>query len=238
MKSYGQFCPVAQALDVVGDRWTLLVIRELLSGSRRFGEILNGVRRIPRSVLVGRLEHLERAGLVRRTSGAQGNEYDATEAARALEVIVIGLGRWSRHWAHRKIRDDELDPTLLLWDMQRRIDADAAPDELVVVRFDFRHRERGFLRYWLKIERGRGELCMKHPGIDESVVVHTTPRTLIEVWMGHRAFAEALRSGDVSIEGPRELARALPSWFRLNVFVQLDAENPPRRARRGRAASS
>src|SRR5687768_12116533 len=110
MKSYGQFCPVAQALEVVGDRWTLLVIRELLSGSRRFGEILNGVRRIPRSVLAGRLEHLEHVGLVQRTLGAQGNEYEPTEAARALEPVVLGLGLWSRRWAHRNIREDELDP--------------------------------------------------------------------------------------------------------------------------------
>jgi len=228
MKSYAQFCPVAQALDVIGDRWTLLVIRELLSGSRRFGEILNGMRRIPRSVLADRLEHLERAGLVRRSEGQQGHEYDPTDAARALEGIVMGLGLWSRRWAHREIRDDELDPMLLLWDMQRRIDADTVPESLVVVRFDFRDRQRGFVRYWLKVDRGRGEVCVKNPGLDESLVVETTPRTLIEVWMGHRTFSAAIRAGDVTVEGPRELARAFPTWFRLNVFTELDREKPAR----------
>lgn len=151
MKSYGQFCPVAQALDVVGDRWTLLVIRELLAGSRRFGEILNGVRRIPRSVLTDRLESLERAGLLQRELGPHGHEYEPTEAARALEQVVLGLGLWSRRWAHRTIREDELDPTLLLWDMQRRIDAKAAPARLLVVRFDLLDSGKGYLRYWLKI---------------------------------------------------------------------------------------
>jgi len=222
MKSYGQFCPVAQALEVIGDRWTLLVIRELLSGSRRFGEILNGVRRIPRSVLADRLEHLEHEGLVRRREGQQGPEYEPTEAACALEDIVMGLGKWSRQWAHREIRDDELDPTLLLWDMQRRIDSDAAPDGLVVVRFDFRDRKQGFVRYWLKIDRGRGEVCMKNPGLDESLVVQTTPRTLIEVWMGYREFGAAIRSGDLTVEGPKTLARSLPKWFRLNIFTEMD----------------
>jgi DNA-binding HxlR family transcriptional regulator len=236
MKSYGQFCPVAQALDVIGDRWTLLVIRELLSGSRRFGEILNGVRRIPRSVLADRLEHLEQAGLVRRCDGQQGNEYEPTDAARALEEIVVGLGRWSRRWAHREIRDDELDPSLLLWDMQRRIDADATPARLVVVRFDFRDDQRGFVRYWLKIDRGRGEVCVKNPGLDESLVVHTTPRTLIEVWMGHREFGAAIRAGDLTVEGPRELARSLPKWFRLNVFTELDRGATPAGSR-ARSAS-
>jgi hypothetical protein len=186
------------------------------------------MRRIPRSVLADRLEHLERAGLVRRSEGPQGNEYDPTDAARALEGIVMGLGLWSRRWAHREIHDDELDPTLLLWDMQRRIDADAAPASLVVVRFDFRDSQRGFVRYWLKIDKGRGEVCVKNPGLDESLVVETTARTLIEVWMGHRTFSAVIRAGDVTVEGPRELARAFPTWFRLNVFTELDREKPGR----------
>ncbi|HMJ15601.1 MAG TPA: helix-turn-helix domain-containing protein [Polyangiaceae bacterium] len=222
MKSYGQFCPVAQALEVVGERWTLLVIRELLSGSRRFGEILNGVRRIPRSVLANRLEQLERAGLIRREIGALGPEYEPTDAARALEEVVMGLGLWARRWAHRNIRDDELDPTLLLWDMQRRIDAKAAPEKLVVVRFDFLESGKGYLRYWLKIDHGRGEVCMKNPGLEETLVVQTRQRVLTEVWMGYRDFSSVIRSGELTIEGPSALARALPSWFQLNVFVQLE----------------
>ncbi|HEY6077663.1 MAG TPA: helix-turn-helix domain-containing protein [Polyangiaceae bacterium] len=224
MKSYGQFCPVAQALEVVGDRWTLLVIRELLSGSRRFGEILNGMRRMPRSLLVTRLEQLESAGLLLRVTGPHGNEYEPTEAARALEQVVLGLGSWSRRWAHRKLRDDELDPTLLLWDMQRRIDTQAAPAALVVVRFDFEDPKRGVLRYWLKIDHGRGDVCTTNPGLDEALVVTTTQRALIEIWMGERDFAEAMASGEVAIQGNADLARGLPSWFRLNIFVEMERQ--------------
>jgi DNA-binding HxlR family transcriptional regulator len=221
MKSYGQFCPVAQALELVGDRWSLLIIRELVSGSRRFGEILNGVRRIPRSLLAARLEQLEEAGLVVRASGQNG-EYRPTKAALALEPILMELGAWSRQWAHRQIRDDELDPTLLLWDMQRRIDAAAAPRELVVLRFDFADSRRGVSRYWLKIDHGLGEVCTKNPGLEETLVIETSQRTLIEIWMGHRDFAKAIRSGEVRVRGPAPLARALPSWFRLNVFVERE----------------
>lgn len=222
MKSYGQFCPVAQALELVGDRWTLLIIRELLCESRRFGEILNGMRRIPRSLLAARLEQLERAGLLRRAVGPHGNEYEPTEAARALEPIVLGLGAWSRRWAHRDIRDDELDPTLLLWDMQRRIDTQAAPAALVVVRFDFADPERGVLRYWLKIDHGRGDVCITNPGLEENLIVATSQRTLIEIWMGERDFAQTIASGEVVVQGKAELARALPSWFRLNTFVEME----------------
>jgi len=222
MKSYGQFCPVAQALEVVGDRWTLLIIRELIDGSRRFGEILNGVSKIPRSLLASRLEQLERTGLLCRKEGKHGNEYEPTEAALALEQVVLGLGVWSRRWAHRAIRDDELDPTLLLWDMQRRLNAATTPAALVVVRFDFLDAKRGVLRYWLKIDHGRGEVCVKHPGLDESLIVATTQRVLIEVWMGERDFAAAIQAGKIAVEGPTALARALPSWFRLNTFVEME----------------
>ncbi|HKY35418.1 MAG TPA: helix-turn-helix domain-containing protein [Polyangiaceae bacterium] len=222
MKSYGQFCPVAMALEVVGDRWTLLIIRELISGSRRFGEILNGVRKIPRSLLASRLEQLERTGLLCRKEGTHGNEYEPTEAALALEQVVLGLGVWSRRWAHRAIRDDELDPTLLLWDMQRRLNTSATPAALVVVRFDFLDEKRGVLRYWLKIDHGRGEVCTKHPGLDENLIVSTTLRVLIEVWMGQRNFAAAIQSGEVSVEGAAALARAMPTWFRLNTFVEME----------------
>jgi DNA-binding HxlR family transcriptional regulator len=222
MKSYGQFCPVAQALEVVGDRWTLLIIRELISGSRRFGEILNGVQKIPRSLLASRLEQLERAGMLCRKEGTHGHEYEPTEAALALERVVLGLGIWSRRWAHRAIRDDELDPTLLLWDMQRRLNTSTTPAALVVVRFDFLDKKRGVLRYWLKIDHGRGEVCTKHPGLDENLIVSTTLRVLIEVWMGHRDFATAIHGGEISIEGAAALARAMPTWFRLNTFVEME----------------
>lgn len=223
MKPYGQFCPVAQALDVVGDRWTLLVIRELLSGSRRFSEILNGVRRIPRSVLAGRLDDLESARLIHRSEGDGGVvEYRPTDAALALEPVVLGLGLWARRWAHRDPREDELDTTLLLWDMQRRIDAATTPGEPLNIRFEFIDGDPGFRRYWLKIEGGRGEVCAKDPGLEETLVVTTTRRTMIDVWMGYRDFGGAIRSGEVKVEGARELVEAMPSWFRLNTFVDLE----------------
>jgi DNA-binding HxlR family transcriptional regulator len=222
MKSYGQFCPVAQALEIVGDRWTLLIIRELMSGSRRFGEILNGVQKIPRSLLASRLEQLERAGLVQRREGTHGSDYEPTKAALALEPVVLGLGLWSRRWAHRAIRDDELDPTLLLWDMQRRLNTATTPAALVVLRFDFLDGKRGVSRYWLKIDHGSGEVCTKHPGLDETLIVSTTLRVLIEVWMGHRTFSSAIQAGEIAIEGPTALSRAMPTWFRLNTFVEME----------------
>jgi DNA-binding HxlR family transcriptional regulator len=222
MKSHGQFCPVAQALEVVGDRWTLLVVRELLSGSHRFSEILHGNPRIPRSMLAQRLKQLEDTGLVDRFDEGTGVRYELTEAGAALEGVVLGLGLWSRRWAHRRLREEELDATLLLWDMRRRVDHVAVPKERILVRFDFSDGPRGDRRLWLKIENGEADVCLTHPGFEETLVVRTSRRNLAEVWMGHRRFDEAVRSNAVMIEGPGKLARAFPRWFQLNVFVELE----------------
>jgi DNA-binding HxlR family transcriptional regulator len=222
MKTYGQYCPVAQALEVVGDRWTILVIRELMNGSTRFGEILNGVPRMPRSMLAARLQHLERSGLVTRKSDGENVVYQPTDAALALSDVVLGLGFWARRWAHRQPQDHELDPVLLLWDMQRRLDKNHVPEELVVVRFDFADDKRGFRHYWLKIENRRGEVCINHPGHPETLIVQSSTRTMVEIWMGHTEFGTAIADRRVTIEGPPAHARSFPSWFSLHLFVELE----------------
>src|SRR5512138_1167097 len=119
MISYGQFCPVAQALEIVGERWTLLVIRELLCGNYRFNQILNGVPLMSRSLLAARLRSLEDAGLVvrRERDDGKGTEYCLTAAARELEPIVMGIGVWGQRWARRELRQEEYDPVLLMWDI-------------------------------------------------------------------------------------------------------------------------
>jgi hypothetical protein len=134
----------------------------------------------------------------------------------------MGLGFWARRWAHRALRDDEIDPSLLLWDMQRRLDAERTPRELVVVRFDFADDKRGFRHYWLKIDKGRGEVCIQHPGIEETLVVQSSSRTFTEIWVGHLDFDSAIRERRVTVDGPKEHVRGFPTWFRLHVFVELE----------------
>jgi DNA-binding HxlR family transcriptional regulator len=223
MKTYGQFCPVAMALEVVGERWSLLVIRELLAGSERFSELLRGLPRIPRSMLSRRLRTLEEAGLVERTDTEEsGVTYALTDAGRALEDSVCALGLWGRRWLQTDMADEHLDASLLLWDMQRRIDADAVPDERVVLRFELSGGAEGYERFWLKIDHGEADVCRSNPGFDESLVVSTDLRVLTEVWMGHRSFRRAIRERTIRVEGAGRLAKELPDWFRLNTFAELD----------------
>lgn len=245
MAGYGQFCPVAQALEIVGERWTLLVIRELLCGNYRFNEILNGVPLMSRSLLAQRLKTLEEAGLIERQlrPDSKTHVYQLTPAGRELEPIIMGLGTWGQRWARRPYRDDELDPVLLMWDMHRNLDLNRVPDRAVLVMFWFRDLDSKRSRYWLRIGKPDVELCLTHPGFDVDLRIETTLRTMVEVWMGHRELKGALDSGAIRLEGPPHFTREFPSWLLLNDFarIALPAEPlkppAPKKARaKGRAA--
>jgi DNA-binding HxlR family transcriptional regulator len=217
MQSYGQFCPVAQALEIVGERWTLLIIRELLCGNYRFNQILNGVPLMSRSLLAQRLRALEESGLVER----KGAEYQLTEAARELEPVVTGLGAWGQRWVRHKIREDDLDPVLLMWDLRRGLHVEQLPEQQTLVSFWLRDVEAKRSRYWLNIQKPEVELCLTNPGFEERLHVETTARALVEVWMGHRALNQALRSKAIELSGEPGLVRAFPKWLKLNVFASV-----------------
>jgi DNA-binding HxlR family transcriptional regulator len=225
MPSYGQFCPVAQALEVVGERWSLLVIRELLCGNYRFGEIMNGLPLIPRSVLSQRLKSLEAAGLVvkhARDERGRGPVYQLTESGRELEPVVLGLGNWGQRWTQGKIDKHDLDPVLMMWDLRRGLDPARLPEEATTVMFWYRDVPSKRSRYWLRIDRPEVELCLTNPGFPVELTVETTIRTMVEVWMGHRDLREALRNGEIQLAGPTRLQRAFPSWLLLNHFSTIE----------------
>jgi DNA-binding HxlR family transcriptional regulator len=222
MPGYGQFCPVAQALDLVGERWTLLIVRELLCDNYRFNELLNGLPLISRSLLAQRLKRLEEAALVERSERPKGGvEYRLTEAGRELEPIVIGLGTWARRWIRHRLSPDDLDPILMMWDLRRRLDTERLPAEPTVIHFWFRDLAPKVSRYWLCVERPEVELCLTNPGFDVALTVETKLRTMVEVWLGDRDPSEAIRAGNIELKGQPKLTRAFPSWLLLSSFAQV-----------------
>jgi DNA-binding HxlR family transcriptional regulator len=223
MKGYGQFCPVAQALEVFGERWTLLVIRELLEGSTRFGELQKGVPLMSRSVLAQRLQFLCESGVVVHADG----EYRLSEAGRELGPIVIECGNWGARWARRKLKNSEVDVGLLMWDIRRRIDLAAIPEQPVLVAMEFRGAARGKDRFFLHFRGDSVELCLTNPGCDVDLRLSTTPRALAEVWLGEVAFASAVGAGDIRLEGPRPLVTAFPGWLQLSVFAATPRPTVP-----------
>jgi DNA-binding HxlR family transcriptional regulator len=225
MAGYGQFCPVAQALQLVGERWTLLVIRELLCGNYRFGEIMHGLPLISRSVLSQRLKTLEDAGLLERhTHGGAGGGpvYHLTDAGRELEPIVHGLGTWGQRWTRGKLDAKDLDPVLMMWDLRRHLDLERLPERSTVVMFWYRDVSAKRSRYWLRIERPEVELCLTNPGFAVELTIETTIRTMVDVWMGNRDVREAMRCGAIQLQGTPGLVRAFPSWLLLSPFAKVE----------------
>jgi DNA-binding HxlR family transcriptional regulator len=224
MRGYGQFCPVAKACEVVAERWTPLVLRELLLGSRRFNEIRRGVPLMSRTLLAQRLRELEQAGVVESAAKARGrgHEYRLTEAGEELRSIIIALGEWGQRWAGSGLDPNDLDAGLLLWDMKRRIAADRLPEQRIVVRLELRgvpRSQSAWKTCWLVLERPEVDTCLKDPGFEVDLVVVADLKTLTRVWVGDVTFADAARAGTVRVEGPAPLARAFPTWLELSLLA-------------------
>lgn len=219
MKTYGQFCPVAQAMEVLAERWTLLVVRELLCGSTRFNEILRGVPLMSRTLLSQRLKTLEAAGVILRSEDGGSPAYLLTEAGEALWPVVEALGIWGKHWATGDLTEEQLDPNLLMWDMQRRIDHAAVRPREVVVRFDFADAKRAQRRYWLRIKQGDADVCMTNPGYEVDLIVQTDVGTMVEIWSGRCTFRQAQLERRLRLDGPAALQRELPRWLQLSRFA-------------------
>lgn len=221
MTRYGQFCPVAKASEILAERWTPLILRELLLGSHRFSELENGLPRISRSLLIQRLRYLESVGLVERRveEGARSGEYHLTDAGRDLLDVIVRLGEWSARWFNPLLEEEDLDPQLLVWDIHRRLDIERLPDHRVVVQFDFYGAATG--RYWIVFEPGAPSVCWEPPGFDVDLTVRADTLAMHRVWMGQQSFADALGRGQIELDGLRDLARAFPDWLELSVFATV-----------------
>jgi DNA-binding HxlR family transcriptional regulator len=218
-ESYGQYCAVARSAEVLCERWTPLVVRELLCGSKRFNDLHRGVPRMSTSLLTQRLRHLEDAGIVRRQAVGKVQEYQLTDAGEALRPVVMGLGHWGARWVAGRLRDEELDPALLMWDMRRFVRLDQVPPYPVVVHFHFSDARPNEQLWWLVIEGGRADLCLQDPGRELTLVVKGTVRALTEVWVGDRTPAEVLRAQDLRIDGAPREAERLWAWLGTSLFA-------------------
>ncbi|MEA3194367.1 MAG: hypothetical protein QOD26_2700 [Betaproteobacteria bacterium] len=226
MKSgYGQFCPVAVACEVFAERWTPLVLRELWAGAQHFNEIHRGMPLISRPLLARRLRELEAAGVITMESlpSGRGHRYRLTEAGKEFQSIIEGLGAWGQRWTVRVDRKN-LDPAFLVWNMRRRIVLENLPVNRVVVRFKFTGvapTYRGRRMFWLMLERTQVDLCIDDPGFEVDLYVEADLAAIAKVWLGDVPFASALRSGEVRLVGPRDLANAFPSWLMLSHFAAV-----------------
>jgi DNA-binding HxlR family transcriptional regulator len=226
-QGYGQFCPVALGAEVFAERWTPLILRELLLGSRRFSELLSGLPRISRNLLTQRLASLEQAGLVKRRqrSNGRGFDYYLTPAGEELRPVVIALGNWGYKWAASELRPDNLDAGLLMWFLRRRVRVENLPGPRVVTRFDFRAEgERSFWlegqqSFWLILERPVVDLCLSDPGFEVDLTVNADVVELTRVYLGHISLMQAISEGSVEVVGGRELRTGFRDWLGVSPFA-------------------
>jgi DNA-binding HxlR family transcriptional regulator len=212
MAGYGQFCPVAKAMELLDERWTMLVIRELLCGSRHFNALRRGVPRMSPSLLSARLRTLTRAGIVERHEDGRQVTYLLTPAGEQLRPIVEALGQWGLRWVP-ELGDDDYDPHLLMWDLQRNVDLTAVPPGRTVPRFTFPEVAPEERNWWVVIDEEGVDLCMFDPGHPVTATVETDLRTLTRVWRGELSWSKSQRSGALHVHGPTHVARALPRWL-------------------------
>jgi DNA-binding HxlR family transcriptional regulator len=215
MRTYGQYCPIARASEVLAERWTPLIIRNMLHGSTTFTAIAGGVPGLSHSLLTTRLRDLAAAGVVEVVPNetGRGSHYRPTAAGRDLVEVMAALGRWGERWI--ELAPEHLDPGMVLhaW-VHWYLAADVLPKRRVVVRFDVRGWRGMGKVLWIIFDGPGSEVCLKHPGFDEDLVVDADARALAEWHLGRIEWAQALSAGDIVVSGSRRLAAELPGWNR------------------------
>jgi DNA-binding HxlR family transcriptional regulator len=233
MHTYRQYCPVARASEVLAERWTPLILRDMLQGATTFSEIAAGSPGISRTTLTTRLRDLQRAGVIQATPNpsGRGSRYYLTEAGKDLGNVMAALGTWGERWV--ELTPEHVDAGMALWAWANRFLAlEHLPRRRVVVQFDFWGLPKRHARHWMIFDGERTEVCATYPGFEVELFVEAEPRALIEWNLGRITWADALRADRIRVLGPPKLARALPTWNSLNPANASDAR-PPRVATAG-----
>ncbi len=221
--SYNQFCPVAMAAEILCTRWTVVLLRELVAGSTRFNDLRRGVPRMSPALLSKRLKDLEDAGIVIRVASRTEPgvlEYHLTPAGRELEGVIMAIGKWGQHWVEAQLSLENLDPSLLMWDMRRNLDPTPMPDRRCVIQFIYPEQPSARRYWWLVIEPDADvDLCSVDPGFDVDLYVSVDLRTMTAIWMGLTNVADSVAKGKLILTGDRALARDMQTWLGLSPFA-------------------
>jgi DNA-binding HxlR family transcriptional regulator len=213
VRTYGQFCPIARASEVLAERWTPIVLRNLLLGCSTFNEIAAGAPGLSRALLTKRLHELERVGLIeiRPKPDGHGSIYEVTPAGRELDPVLHAMGGWADKWMD--VTFEHSDPDVVLWSWVNFFwRSDEAPEGRVVVRFDVVQRRRT-VPHWLLVQERKAEICRRHPGFEEDLIVAIEdPRAFARWHLGLAEWGDAIAAGAIRVSGPRALGRALPAW--------------------------
>lgn len=220
--SYGQFCPVAMASEILCTRWTVLLLREMCAGSTRFNELRKGVPLMSPALLSKRLRQLEEAGVVTRspTKTSGGHEYHLTPAGQELQPIIFSMGFWGQRWISSQSTLKNLDPSLLMWDMRRNLNVSPMPDRQCTIQFLYSDLSPAKQKWWLVIENGQTDLCSVDPGFDVDLYVVGDLRTMTAIWMGLTTVAKEVAADRLELLGDASLRKSIQTWLGLSPFAK------------------
>jgi len=227
MKGYGQFCPMAKATELIGEKWTLLVLRELMLGTTRFNDFQRAMSRMSPTLLAKRLRHLEECGIIirKKLSGQKGHEYRLTAPGKELSPLLEHLAVWGMRWARGQLTDNELDVEFLMREVQRRLQTGQLPDGETVICLIFdeliKHKT-----WWLLVDGDAVDLCTENPGKDVDLYITSSVRTIVEVWEGDLDMRAALLNGSIRAQGLQLLIRTMPDWFGVCLYKDVARGDP------------
>ena len=222
MAEYGQFCPVAKAAEIISERWTVLILRELLLGTTRYNDLQRGLSRISPTLLSKRLKTLEERGLIVRKCppGQRSHEYYLTACGRELEPLIEHLAVWGMRWARGQLNDHELDVEFLMRDLQRRLQTAGLPDGETVLCFCFDELAQ-FSSWWMLVSGEDVDLCTENPGKDVDLYINASVLELVKVWRGDLDIKKALRDKLIRTHGNKHLAQTMPDWLGICLYADI-----------------
>ena len=220
MEKYYQFCPIAKAAEILCEKWVILILRELMMGSTRFGQLRHGLPKISPSILSKRLKMLEEQGIILRSkkSGNSGYEYHLTESGEELRSIVLGFGTWGHKRAKNKISSEDLDAGFLLWDMRRRLKVEYFKDKKFVIHIEFSEQSNRDRYWWMVIDNNEIDLCFEDTGHEPDITIITTLETMTNIWLGYEKLETMMRNGQMKIFGSKEHISNVSQWIGKSTF--------------------
>jgi DNA-binding HxlR family transcriptional regulator len=219
MRTYGQYCPVARTSELFAERWTPIIIRNLLAGCRTFGDLLSGAPGISKALLAQRLELFEAHGILIKEANAPGRGYvySLTEQGQELKAVTDAMGSWGARWL--ELQPHHVDAAYVLWATCKLVDLDRVPEKGLVARVDLDDRPKE--RYWMLFKRSHAEVCSTYPGGDEDLIVRTDTEILARWHLRHVSYEEAARAGRIRVEGSRSSLNAFIGSIRPSPFADV-----------------
>ena len=223
MSGYGQYCPVAKAAEVLGEKWTILILRELSLDDQTFIDLRKGMPLLSPTLLSKRLKTLTAHGVVDRNKTETGIYYSLTAAGRELVPMILQLGEWGQRWVRSDYSKKDLDASLLMWDMHRTINTKPFPPERKVIQFEFLGVPATDRFYWLVVAGSDVDICLKNPGYQIDLMIKTPLKEFTAFWMGDATLSQLIKNNKIGVQGDRQLQRSMKRWLCGSLFAGVKA---------------